>query len=117
MNGPQGATEKIWFHARSHTATLMAWWLARDAEDAEKTDKSWSFPHRKLLISLLPGIKEPFSPGTQDILADFVEIPLRLERSGEGIKNLNMRCFKELIAFRIRSFVFPCVPCDLSTFA
>jgi hypothetical protein len=94
----------------------MAWWLARDAEDAEKTDKAWQSPHRKLFRSLLPGIKESFSPGTQDRTADFVEIPLRSERSGEGIKNFNMRCSKELIVFRIRSFIFLCVPCDLSTF-
>ena len=44
----------------------------RAAENAEKTTP----PHRKLLRSLLPGIKVNFDPDTQDLIADFEEIPL-----------------------------------------
>jgi len=42
-------------------------------------------PSPKLLRFLLLGIKVYFYPGTQDLTADFGEIPLPWERTGEGI--------------------------------
>jgi len=47
-------------------------------------------PSPKLLRPLLPGIKGHFYPGTQDLTADFGEIPLPKERSGEG--NIVLLC-------------------------